>query len=253
MARTNIVTAAFVEGRRDTKTSPIWQYDYGQILDVAGITLPGTWEAHFSNAPKIGTTTVSIGTGTQVAIPDMYLVTGLPVYCWIFLHTGEDDGETVYSITIPVNQRPLPTDEEPTPEEQSVITQTIAALNAAAETAEAQAEAAGQSATSAADSAAAAESYARSAEESAEQAAGAVEAADRAEQAAANAEASAESAAGSATDADTAADRAEQAATTAGYMFFQIDAIGHLIYERTAQVTAEFSINPSGHLILGGA
>lgn len=249
----NVTTAAFQNGTRATRTAPLWQYDYGQYLNIAGLTLPETWECHFSNKPKSGEAKTSIGTGTQVRIPDEYLTTGLTVYAWIFLHEETTDGETEYSITIPVNQRPLPTDEEPTPEEQSVITQTIAALNAAAEKAETEATAAEGSATAAANSATAAAASAASARASAEQAAGAVEAAGRAEQAAAEAAESAENAAGSAADADTAADRAEQAATTAGYMFFTIDAVGHLIYERTAQVTAEFSINPSGHLILGGA
>lgn len=59
----------------------------------------------------------------------MYLQSGRDVYIWIYLHTGDDDGETEYQIIIPVIKRAKPIDEEPTQEEQSVITETIAALN----------------------------------------------------------------------------------------------------------------------------
>ena len=44
---------------------------------------------------------------------------------------------------------------------------------------------------------------------------------------------------------------AEQIAGTAGYMFMEIDDRGRLIYTRTDQVDADFSISrPAGHLIL---
>lgn len=35
----------------------------------------------------------------------------------VYLHEGEDDGETVYMVTIPVKKRPQPSDDIPTPEE----------------------------------------------------------------------------------------------------------------------------------------
>lgn len=266
----NIVTAAFTSGMRSAKTHPLWQYDYGQILNIAGLSLPDTWEAHFANAPNAESSGLSIGTGNQVLIPDVYFETGKTIYCWIFLHEGADDGETEYSITIPVNARPLPTDIEPAPEEQSVIEQLMGALTAAAEKAETEADNAENSALAAAGSAASAEAYAEQASASASSAAGSAGSAETEAQAASasayaaagsaqaagqSAQAAAQSAedsAASAAEADTSADRAEQAATEAGYMFFQIDAAGHLIFERTPQVSAEFSINPSGHLILGG-
>ena len=259
----NIITASFPSGIRQTKTLPLWQYDYGQILEVVGLSLPAAWEAHFANEPRSGTASVSIGTGNQVLIPDAYLVTGKPVYCWIFLHDDENSGETEYNITIPVSQRPLPSDEQPTPEEQSVIEQIMGALTAAAEQAETQAGNAEASAEAAAASATDAAASAQSAEEDASAAANAASAAERSADAAAQSESTAaaaaesageskEAAAGSAASAETAADRAEQAANTAGYMFVEIDENGHLVYERTDQVTADLDLNASGHLILQG-
>ena len=126
--RNNISTAVF-GGSRSTRTSPLHQWDYGQVLKFTGISLPGAYTVHFSNAPTQGNAKTQIGNAEGVIIPDEYLITGLPVYAWVFLHTGEDDGETVYMVHIPVIQRPRPTEEPPTPVQQGLIEQAIAALN----------------------------------------------------------------------------------------------------------------------------
>jgi len=106
----------------------VYQYDYGQILQIQGLELPEAYEVHFSNSP-MGTSTTSIGTASGVVIPDVYLQNGSDVYAWIFLHQENDDGETVYQIVIPVQPRASISDQPPTPVQQDVITQTIAALN----------------------------------------------------------------------------------------------------------------------------
>lgn len=124
----NIVTARFLNSRVATAPSQ-WQYDYGQILDVKGIDeLPSVFEAHFCNTGAAKTVT-QIGTDGQVAIPDECFLTGKRIDVYIYLHTGEDDGETEYHIIIPVNARPRPSDTPPTPVQQDAITQAIAALN----------------------------------------------------------------------------------------------------------------------------
>lgn len=137
----NIVTATFDE-RRTVQTRFLTQYDYGQVLKIVGLedVLPDSFEVHFCNKGSTEDATVHIGTNNQVDIPDAYLTTGLPVQAWIYLHETEDDGETVYSITIPVRQRPKTTEETPAPEEQSAITQALAALSAGVARAEAAAE-----------------------------------------------------------------------------------------------------------------
>lgn len=135
----NIVTAAF-GGLRTAKTRPLWQWDYGQVLQFAGLALPSTYAVHFANEQYASTAKTMIGDADGVDIPDEYLITGLPVYAWVFLHTGADDGETVYMVTIPVNARPQPTEDEPTPVQQGVIDQAIAALNEGVETVQGIAE-----------------------------------------------------------------------------------------------------------------
>lgn len=124
-----IVTAVFRNGSHTTITSGLWQYDYGQILKIENVELPEFYEVHFSNTDEIGSAKVQIGDSDGVSIPDEYLVTGLPVFAFVFLHSASDDGETEYKIKIPVQKRPEPISEEPTPEQQSVIAQTIAAAN----------------------------------------------------------------------------------------------------------------------------
>lgn len=46
--RDNIIRAVFGSGR-ETRTAPVYQYDYGQVLILDGLTLPDAYEVHFSN------------------------------------------------------------------------------------------------------------------------------------------------------------------------------------------------------------
>lgn len=126
-------------GTMTTAQTALWQYDYGQILVVQGIELPTAYEVQFCNAGD-STTITSVGDSTGVVIPDQFLQNGETIYAYIYLHTGNADGETEYKITIPVMDRAEPTDIEPTPQQESTIGQLIAALNAGVEAAEEAAE-----------------------------------------------------------------------------------------------------------------
>ena len=111
-----------------SKTIPLYQYDYGQKLLFSGVEMPTYYEVHFSNEMH-GEAVTQIGDDTGVDIPDTLLTTGLPVYLWVFLHDTVSDGETEFQGVIPIIQRASVSDTPPTPTEQSVITQAIAALN----------------------------------------------------------------------------------------------------------------------------
>ena len=124
------ITRAVFGGTKITTASQLWQYDYGQILQFVGINLPQTYEVHFGLSDT-GTSTTQIGDEDGVTIPDIYLRTAGTIYAWVYLHTGEDDGETRYLAKIPVRARAEPTDQEPTPVQQDAITQAIAVLHAA--------------------------------------------------------------------------------------------------------------------------
>ena len=108
--RDNIITAVYnTKGRYNT--NPVYQYDYVLILQITDVELPPTYEVHFSNSVH-GKAITQIGDSNGVAVPDMLLLKGLTVYAWLFLHTGDSDGETEFLITIPVIQRAKPEDYE---------------------------------------------------------------------------------------------------------------------------------------------
>ena len=201
----NICRANF-NGGRTAQGNNRYQWDYGQILEISGIeNLPDPFAAQFSNTPVLGTAKTAVGTGGRVEIPNEYFVSGQNIYCFIVLHTDEDDGRTVYIATIPVTKRPKPIDDPITPTQQSTIDTAIAALQAGVAKAEGFAGDAEEQATIATGAA-------TTATEAAETATGAVAdveaAATRAETAAGGAEASA-------TAADAAARSAGQSAQTA--------------------------------------
>lgn len=149
----NIIIANITSAQDFCLTRAAWQGDYGQILKPQGIDLPEAYEVHFANQQTGGVTVTQIGNEDGVTIPDSMFLSGSDVYAFIYLHTGEDDGETVYKIMIPVKDRPLPSDEQPTPVQQSAIDQAIIALNDAVEST-AEEVAAARSAAAAADASA---------------------------------------------------------------------------------------------------
>lgn len=162
------VTVVHFNGRsRKSIADPLWQYDYGQILKIEDVELPLIYEVHFSNNPHSNAKVVT-GTPDGAHIPDEYLLSGASVFAWFFLHAGQDDGATEYQVEIPVRRRAKATADEPTPVEQSTISQIIADIEATADQTtaakEAAIEAAGnayESANDAAASATLAESYAK--------------------------------------------------------------------------------------------
>lgn len=228
------------------------QYDYGQALSITGITLPDVFEAHFASMDGTQTMTM-LGHDGVVEVPDELFQVAKAIICYIYLHDEATDGRTVYTIKIPVKERPKPSDVEPTPVQQDIITQAIAALNDAVtqtgqdvESADASAQAASESASKAAQS----EVYATAMADAASQSeSNAAASAASASQSAESASQSATSAQVSATLAARDADRAEQAAGQSGYMFFHIDSNGDLIYERTSNVDVDFRL-VDGDLIL---
>lgn len=136
----NIIKAHF-GSLREVTTAPVWQYDYGKKLEIDGISnLPSTFEIHYSNSKARGTAKRWIGYDGVVDVLDEYLRSGADVWCFIFLHEGEDDGQTEYVIHIPVKERSEAEDSEPTPMQRDIVDETIAALNAAVEQCEAYVE-----------------------------------------------------------------------------------------------------------------
>lgn len=134
MSVSNVIKGV-VGGGRDTVTAPIIKEDYGLYLKIEGINLPDTYEVDFSNDEHSGTSVTMIGNADGVLIPSQFIKSGKDVFAFLY-HVGDNYGRTVFKFRIPNKLRPDRTNEEPTPEEQSVIDQTISALNDAVESAQ---------------------------------------------------------------------------------------------------------------------
>lgn len=183
--------------RDNAKGPALYKLDYGTKVQFVGMELPDTYEVHFArnltdNALRM------IGDSTGVEIPDELVQSPGMLYMWLYVHTETDDGWTKRTAICPIIERAGISEAEPTPVQQDVITQAIAALNAGVDRAEDAADAAEQSAQDAAGYASAASSSATAAATSAT-----------------NASTSATAAAGSATTATTKAGEAAQSATSA--------------------------------------
>lgn len=137
--RDNTIAVRFNQGHT-ARTKTIYQYDYGQLLVFPELELPEHYEVHFAKDLNADSLTV-LGDLTGVLIPDKFLTEPGFIYAWIYLHTGENDGETVYSITIPIAQRSPISNQKPTSIQQDVITTAIAALQTATQRAQELADA----------------------------------------------------------------------------------------------------------------
>lgn len=141
----NVTEVKFNGAKGDS--AALYQFDYGQILTFPDLILPEAYEVHFARQSDAQTITM-IGTADGVTVPDEMLLTAGHIKVYIYLHEGETDGETEYKAIIPVIARPEPSDIEPTPVQQDVITQAIAALNVAVDEAEGYAQTAQEAAES---------------------------------------------------------------------------------------------------------
>lgn len=125
----NIITATFADGDTSVVTAEQYMYARGQLLKVEGLELPSVYRVNFSNSPT-GDSKTQIGTADGVIIPDVYFVSGKPIYAYIMLTSG-DGREIKYDITIPILKATQPEDDTPTSEQSSIIDQAITALSAA--------------------------------------------------------------------------------------------------------------------------
>lgn len=136
--RGRTVTANFTDAGNHVITKPLYAINYGQELIIEGLTLPEMFEVHFSkdgNPAKEALGTVVDGVAS-VKFYDEHLKTAGLITAYIFLHEGLEDGETEFIIQTFVKDRPDVDPTEPTPVEQSVITQLITAMRETLELAE---------------------------------------------------------------------------------------------------------------------
>ena len=234
MNDSNVIIAA-LGGGRTTVTASRFMEDYGQVLKITGVELPDVYQVDFANSPHDGNSVTMVGNADGVLIPRQFFDTGVDVYAFLYI-TRPDAGRTMATIRIPNKRRPKRTDETPDPEEQSVIDQTIAALNEAVEKTSADAEQTANDATRAE----AARDRAEAARDRAETAAtNAATSESNAAESAETATEKASEASQAASNANRDADRAEQAAAQSGYLWFYIED-GKLYMDRTSNTKVNF-------------
>lgn len=129
----------------------IYQYDYGQVLRIQGLTLPTAVEVHFSLQNTGGETTTRIGVTkdgvTDVVIPDSLLENGdiaqdYEIYAFVYLR-NETSGQTECKITLHITSRPKP-EAFDRPEDAEIFKEAIKAVNeSAARSAESEKQAEG--------------------------------------------------------------------------------------------------------------
>lgn len=163
----NIIHVDF-KGERIAQKYNLWQYDYNQILQISGLSLPATVEIHFSLTEKSGKAETRVATTengiTQVQIPNELLRNdgksgNYSIFAFIYV-VDEDSGNTEYEIILHVDSRPAPGEIGEDPDEPHLLDEAVNAVNAAADRAE-------QAEQNAKASAIEAEKYAASASESA--------------------------------------------------------------------------------------
>ena len=223
-------------GPRGTYTEGmITEEDYGILFQMPDLDLPAAYQVDFSNKLTGGTALTVVGNSDGALIPTSLIDSGKDVYAFLY-YTGVGFGKTTHVFRINNNRRAKRGTPAPDPEQQSVIDQTIAALNDAVESTAADAE---QTASDAAR-AEAARTAAESAEANAEASAtAAAQSASRALNSATSANMSALSAREDALTASRDADRAEQAAAQSGYLWFYIEN-GKLYMDRTQNTHVNF-------------
>lgn len=142
-------------GRSTRRDQKLWQYDYGQVLRIAGKEFPKVTEVQFSLQRSGGHTLDRIGTFDKgvlsVQIPNELLqnkgaTSDYTIYAFVYL-SGDESGNTKYMIQLPVESRPEPTDpsEDPTID-PSIFKDAVNAVNASANRAEAAEKSAKESA-----------------------------------------------------------------------------------------------------------
>lgn len=95
-------------------TKPIYgldQYDYGQTLELHGLSLPEAVEVHFAIEKSAADAERRVGTTkdgvTTVAIPDKMLEQSRPIVAYVYV-SDSVSGKTVRKINMPINPRQKP-------------------------------------------------------------------------------------------------------------------------------------------------
>ena len=257
-----MISAKFNKDSNFAIAPGLWQWDYGQILQVSGTGITENIEIHFSLSGVGGEAERLIAvydddTDTlNVHIPGHLLAhqtnKNYNIYAFIYFNSGSE-GETVYKIVLPIKARPKPINYDTADDAfNATLAEAVQQVNDAKQSARTYADEAKQSADDALESA---NRSSELAEEIEQQVAIAVNSAESAANSATQADESEANAKDSELEAKRYAELAEQEASRAGWIFADVnDADGHLYITTVGDLEEElsFAINEAiGSLEVG--
>lgn len=124
-----MLVANFTRKDEEIELEGLWQYDYGQKLQINGLNLPAVFEVHFFwqglENSRIMTGHTENGV-SSVDIPNEALTQKRAITAYIYLSNAEE-GETTNTVQMLVNKRPAPQGFE-TPEDIDLFHYTIAVV-----------------------------------------------------------------------------------------------------------------------------
>lgn len=134
------IKAKIPSGQNYVRTSAMYQWDYGQTLEIEAENLPSLIEVHFACRDMTEavvhtcfvTDVVENGVEKRVAvvdIPDRCLEQSSEITAWVYEIDGTA-GRTIYSVSIPITARTRPARSESVPQHvQDTYTQLIDEVN----------------------------------------------------------------------------------------------------------------------------
>lgn len=118
-----MISVEFKEGEKYAEVCGLVQWDYGQYLQISGISIDEREvEVHFSEGRHQALIAMAdvIKSGTiKVRIPDILLKSGNEIKAYVYLADAES-GKTVRIVNMPVKRRPKP-DDYTDPKEKSLL------------------------------------------------------------------------------------------------------------------------------------
>lgn len=133
-----MIIANFTDGYSTATAPGLYQWDYGQILEIHGLSLPPAVEVHFAIVQSTDDAKTRIGTTidkvTKVAIPEFIVEQSGDAVAYIYI-SNTTSGKTVKKINMPITARQKP-EAFDAPEDAQLFREAIEMVNAAADRAE---------------------------------------------------------------------------------------------------------------------
>lgn len=124
------ILAQFTEGITEITVPGLYQWDYGQTIEIQCSSLTDSFEVHFANR-KCAMAHIRMGTTANkiIPIPDALLEQPCDIIAWVYC-IGENEGHTTRIIHIPVTPRTKPeSDPDIDTTEQTQFQQMMAQFN----------------------------------------------------------------------------------------------------------------------------